>query len=399
MQIHARWRRILGLSLMLLAAGCGDDETTGGPTQLTRDVGVNDVSILYPLPADISLRTSLIGAAASGARGELLPRALYLSLPPLHTTTSNDESYDFLRVVGIRIDPCFPGLDVPSEDACKNQIRLVLQPIMIKQDGSRLVAMDVAVHLFYALDRAELSQVLAEVVALREAAGVAREDGPLDVHPALRSEGVDGAFADGLRDVLLRHAGEKNLTRVTFMGNEQVGLVWRFGGFEYQNGELSPISIKLVDVTEQTFHNEDLAGATFENAGSFPVSPSIDDIRLFFNPTQADAASDAERQAAYDAALRIESPEKNSPDTIDCATCHAAMAARQFAEQRYGLVADGNPNLYQHPDGLPLEGANIEATNELRAFGYLEDRTSISQRVVNETAAVVAHVNEVVVTR
>lgn len=383
---------------MALLAASACSEETEGPKPLTSTVGLQDVSILYPLPSPIGKRTSLIGAAEHGALGALLPHETFEALPPLHTTVSNGANYDFLRVVGIRIDPCFPGLDVPSEAECKNQIRLIMQPVVISNETQRLTTLDLAIHLFYSLDRQELTTVLADVVALREASLVERDSGPLGVHPALASEGVEGPFAVGLRDILLAHAGEQNLTRVTFMGVEQVGQRWFFGGYDIDNGELIPIDIPLIHAEEEKFSNQDLEGKSFENAFIFPPSPAEDDLTLFFDPTQAEAADEPSRLAAYDAALRIENPENNSPDTIDCATCHIANAARRAAERAFAFSAEGRPDAYRGPDGALPEGATIEATNHLRAFGYQDDKPGISQRVVNETTAVVDHVNRFVVT-
>jgi len=206
-------------------------------------------------------------------------------------------------------------------------------------------------------------------------------------------EGVDGAFAVGFRALLLSRVGAQNLVRATFMGSEQVGLTWRFGGFDIDGDIPTPIEIPLVSQLEQIFRNNDETGLTFEDAAAYPASPSEDDFTLFFSASGADAATDAQRRSAYAAAVRIENPLFHSPDTIDCATCHAV---RRHAERAYGLSGEGLEELFLHPTGLPLEGATIEQTNELRAFGYLGNKPSVSQRTVNETAQVVAHVNGVV---
>jgi len=383
---------------VLLAVACADSAATpeaarATPTKLTAMVGVDDVSILYPLPGDPRLRTALLGADEDGPRGPLLPREVHRALPPLDTLMPNDEGYHLLRVVGVRLDPCFPGLGVNDERDCLNQVRLVMQPVVLEPKGTGLTTMDLAVHLFYGLTRDELAGLLQEIVDLRGASAIERSDGPVGIHPALAREGVEGPLARGLRSALLARIGRENLTRVTFMGVEQVGQAWRFGGFDVQGGGLVPMKIPLVDVTEETFQNRDLAGATFSYAATGPISPAPDDIRLLFDPALLASATDEQRRTAYRHALRIESPRTNSPATIDCATCHVTMAARRFAERTHGLSPAGMSDLYQHPRGAPLGGATVERTNELRAFGYFDARPSISQRTVNETAEVVEHVN------
>lgn len=383
---------------VLLAAACsdGNDAAPAKPQMLTSLVGVDDVSFLYPLPADARLRTTLLGADAAGTRGALLPPDIHRALPPLDTIMPNGEGYHLLRVVSVRLDPCFPGLGVKDERDCKSQVRLVMQPVVLPPEGSGLTTMDLAVHLFYALSREELAGLLQELVDLRAASGIERGDGPVGIHRALAREGMEGAFARGARAALMARIGRENLTRMTFMGVEQVGQAWRFGGFDIVGGDLVPMKIPLLDVTEETFRNRDLDGATFSYASTGPVSPATDDIRLLFDPTALAAASDEQRRVAYRHALRIENPTLNSPETIDCATCHITMAARRFAERTHGLSSAGESDLYRHPQGLPLAGATVERTNELRAFGYFDARPSISQRTVNETAAVVERVNTTV---
>lgn len=393
-------RRAAPLAAALVAAlvagevACSTATEPGpaAPRALTVDVGVHDVSFLYPLPPQAQ-RTSLLGAASAGARGPLLPADLYGGLPPLDLLTPNLESYHLFRVVAVRLDPCFPGLGVVDEASCKNQLRLVMQPVVPQVGTQALTTSDTALHLFYALSRVELADVLAQLVELRRASGVA--DGPVGVHPALARDGVEGAFARGARSLLLAHAGRENLTRITFMALEQVGQAWRFGGFEVEGGALRPMLIPLVGVKEQTFQNLDLKGRTFERAATYPASPAEDDLRLLLDPTALEAASPAARLVAYKHALRIENPTAHSPDTIDCATCHVASPARRFAEATYGLSAEG-PERYSHPAGAPLAGATGTATNELRAFGYFGVQPSVSPRAVNETAEVVHRVNATV---
>ena len=359
-------------------------------------VGVDDVSFLYPIPTEPKQRLSLLGANDSGGRGDLLPMDVLRALPPLDTIQPNSDSYYLLRVVSVRVDPCFPGLDVKDEGDCKNQVRLVMQPVVLKAKEPGLTTMDLAVHLFYELTREQIAGLLQELTELREGSKIERSDGPVGVHPALVREGIEGRFASAVRSLLLANVGRENLTRVTFMGVEQVGQVWRFGGFDIEGGKLVPMRIPLVEVTEETFQNRDLRGATFDSSSTAPLSPAVDDIRLLFDPAALSAATNDQRRAAYQHALRIENPTIHSPVTMDCATCHITMAARRFAERAYGLSPDGFADVYSHPRNLPLEGATVAMTNELRAFGYFNDRPSISQRAVNETAQVVEHVNTVV---
>ncbi|MBK6517443.1 MAG: hypothetical protein IPM79_10525 [Polyangiaceae bacterium] len=383
--------RSLGLKSMALVlasvCSCGDDASNPTePSTLTGPVTAQDVSILFPLPAP-PLRTSLIGAEESGTLGPLLPKEIYLELPYVDALLSNEATYPFLRVVSIRFDPCFPGLGEP----CHAQIRLVMQPVTVSDDGEFLETLDAAIHTFYELPIDQWEGCLADVVGAREASSVEGEP-VVGVHPALLTEGVEGAFMTSLREVLLRCAGQQNLTRVTFMGLENLGSRWRFGGYDISAGELVPMVVVGFDeeVVEQTFFNDDATGMTFLEATVSPASPSPDEFALFLSSTRLETSTEEERLDAFRALLRVENPTLNSPATVDCVTCHLAMPVRDFVERTYGLSGDGLEESFVSD----VIGRTAAGTTHLRAFGYFEDKPSISQRTVNETSATVHYVND-----
>ncbi len=388
--------RVLPVATALVPAllACGVETAPDLPKTLEEPVGAYDVSVLFPLP-EPGQQTSMIGADAVGARGVLLPRARYAELPLIDVALNNDQSYGLLRVVSARLDPCFPGLGEP----CEAQIRLVLQPILPSPVGDGLVANDAAVHLFYSLSRDELEAALRLVVELRVRAGFGASDAPLGVHPALEREGVDGPFARGLRAALLTYAGEENLVRVTFMALEGFSDQWRFGGYDVVGGSLVPMQIPGIGSTEQEFLNEDRTGAGFSGVKVAPPSSSADEFSLLLDPIAAAGATAEARAAAFGAALRVESPDRHSPASVDCVTCHVAAPARAFAERTFGLSAVGSPDQWVAADGAAPEGATELPTNGLRAFGILGRAPAVSQRVANETAAVVALVNAEMVGR
>jgi hypothetical protein len=343
-----------------------------------------DVSFLFPLPSALGERTSLIAADESGPLGELLPQDIYLALPLVDAALTNLKSYPLLRVISIRLDPCFPGLGEP----CQHQIRLVMQPVTIAVTGDVLVANDAAVHLFYVLEEDAWLAALREIVRARVRAGVS-EPGVLGVHPALAAEGLNGDFMATVRWVLRHAAGRENLTRVTFMALEAAGVRWRFGGVDVTKEGLVPVPIAGLVSGEQTFVNQDVDGMTFEDAAVSPPSPSPDAFEIFLHPELLAATTEAERAALYGAILRVEHPEKHSPATVDCVTCHLTAPVKTWVERTYGLTPS-TADLYP-TDGL--QGATSAATNHVRAFGYFATSPAISQRTVNETAAVVAYVN------
>jgi hypothetical protein len=108
----------------------------------------------------------------------------------------------------------------------------------------------------------------------------------------------------------------------------------------------------------------------------------------------AEAATVGQRQAAFDAALRIENPHRQTPDTIDCVSCHMAEPARELVAQPLGLSADGNPNAFVADGMIPandlLSTTHVVSTDaglNMHAFSYRRTEPMINRRVINETAA------------
>ncbi len=377
-----------------IAAACSDASPPAEaepPPPITEALRPHDVSILYPLPAP-HLRTTLLGTNSEGARGPLLPQRYFSALPIIEEFAEAGNTYALLRVVSARLDPCFPTLDESAVDGCTPQLRLVFQPVLPVSVDEELVltTVDAALHVFYELSDEELELTLRRVVAARKRALPSDAVSVLGPHPALLAEGPEGAFGEELADALLDVAGEKNLRRITFMGVEGFGLIWRFGGFDVVEGELVPFAIPTVDDDDQIFSNADDDGIDFEGAFALPDVRSSDDIRLLFDSKTALAASREAQLEAYGAALRIESPDFHTPDTIDCVSCHVAASAHAWAEDKLGIDPTTHESAYRGRRGELVAGATVRHTNRLRAFGYFASDVAISQRTANETEAVMA---------
>jgi hypothetical protein len=110
------------------------------------------------------------------------------------------------------------------------------------------------------------------------------------------------------------------------------------------------------------------------------------------NAWRYNASSDA-MKTALQTALDIENPRRQNPDTVDCASCHAAGPLRDRAENK-GIAPMG---LVRFTSSWPLGLINQHELKgdprRVRAFGYFGDRPAFSQRTVNETAAVADAVN------
>ncbi len=356
--------------------GLGDASTaqdTGtsiaGPTGTPQ--ALHDVSVLWPLPTSVNQIDLLLSPTSSGAKGELLPAAIFQKMPQLSPAVYEREK---VRVVALRIDPCFR---FGTSTECSNQLRLVMQPIDTTQ--GKVIPQDAAVHAFYSLTREQLKTLAAAI------AGHSREPTrALDVHPTLANEGLDGTFATRLRALVGEYAGASNLVRATFMQrtNSRQG-TWVFGGFEISGNNTTDITIETMGVKTQEFTT---VGFTIQGTAT-PELKAADNPSLFFNETAVTAAGSDKAQAAYDGVLRVLNPAKHTPETIDCVSCHTATSSKAIGEKLRGFSAANNPNVYKSTFDLAVT-TNTSGPDKLRAFGYFDTQPMVSARVANESAAV-----------
>jgi hypothetical protein len=369
---------------------------------------MNDLSVLMPLPRTQAELDTMLGPSSQGNGGMFLPETLYVQ-----DLNALEMPYQQLKLVAFRLDPCFGPTD-PVADAshCQNQLRLVFQPL-IENDGAGVpaTAADGAVHVFYQLSREQLLAAVDDLVAARRAAGGDDDLGPLAPHPLLVREGLAGSYGNSLASILPKYAGPGNLIRFTSFtistithglapGPASVDQFWLLRGQLVDGTTLSPISIATfpagtVNMTLDAQSTAPLAS----RAAPAPTGP--DDISALMSMNGATAATAAMRQAAFDAALRIENPRFHTPDTIDCASCHMAQPARELVGEIFGLSASGNANAFVAAGTFPA--TDLMATTHLvsadgglnvHAFSYRSHDPMINQRVINETAANVGLVRQ-----
>jgi hypothetical protein len=401
----------LAIAALALAGCTGTAQTTlfdagpqddSGPVQ---GLGLNDVSILFPLGADAG-SVELVSVSASGERGVLLPEDLYDSLGhitgstfigPISPGAQGDALYSNLYVVAARIDPCFASLEPdPTGASCLNQLRLIVQEVTL-QDGAP-AAFDSALHLFYSLSRDELKTFARGVLALRLASGGV-STGPLAPHPLLSAQGLEGPFASGLRALILQFAGAQRLTRVTRFSNHEPEF-WVFDGFDLSS-TLDSTHLIIPTLPDAANTQTFTLGANPANGGDMngqflPETTASADLAPLAGSNTAQLTAPA-RQAAFNALVQIENPALFSPNTIDCASCHLATPTELLvAAPQYGFHESGNdgafaPDLRFVAASALLPTFNPGAQFNLHAFSYVAGTPAINQRVVNESAAIVAY--------
>lgn len=401
----------MGVLALLGLLGCpsspggdsgNDDMQLGGPDMAASvDMGPSrselyntDVTVVYPLPPANDIGLMVWGNTLSNSYGRFVPQTAFAQIPmPLDprpgskTRTTGISAWNELRLVGIRLDPCFGSRGEVPDAQCKNQVRLVFQGIHGVNTTS--VGEDGAIHMLYELPRTELLTLTREIISLTDREG-GYTPGPLGVHPILQRQGVWGSFAQGLKVLLRQYVGEDRAVRMTFFARvDALQSAWRFGGFDHKPAGWERIQIPTTMTTEQ-----ELLGG-FPNAGELAGSTTTpgtsgDDVRLLINSTSANLANDAARRTAFGAALRIEHPAKHTPDTVDCLSCHVAMAARSLGETQYGLSAVGHPDRYTSTRDLRYTPPAEPSLENLHALSYLGTELGINQRTVNETAEIAA---------
>lgn len=108
---------------------------------------------------------------------------------------------------------------------------------------------------------------------------------------------------------------------------------WTFAGFAVS--DLGNFSDK-----DEVFQQHVLSIGT-EDAIAASVEPEIpeseDNFAILIDEEDALAATAEERQAAFDAAARVENPLIHHSLTIDCVSCHLAAPARARALAREDL--------------------------------------------------------------
>ncbi len=254
------------LALCVLLAGCSSSASsdvadggladTGVPDADVPDVNpqvgdggtlvaqMNDLSILLPLATTQADFDAYLPASAAGIGGALVPQGTFTTFNVPGMTAigpgAPELAYSSLRVVAVRLDPCFAQIG-PITDAagCTNQLRVIFQSLAFASGAT--TAEDSGLHAFYALTRKQLTSALEEIIELRKASGGDADLGPLAVHPLVAQQGLSGAMGTGLAKIIQKYAGTSNLTRLTRLYSSSD--TWDFNGIDIAGGKPTPMII------------------------------------------------------------------------------------------------------------------------------------------------------------
>ncbi len=356
-------------------------------------LALNDVTVLLPLPA-IGEWNYLPQPETTTPRGTLLAREVFNQIPQLLAFATNDDIYSAMRAVGVRIDPCFTEGHGPLK--CQNQIRLVWQPL--SDADTETSTFDASMHSFYQLTESEFKLLVSDLKKLKTDFGTDANDlEPLGINPIIKSQGLNSEYYRNFLKIIYSYIGETNFSRVTFMQLSMTGNVWVFGGFDYKNAELKPISIPRVDSFRQTFRNAAVPRPIWFLGGITPEPTQDENFNILTRDSRKLAPTDeAAVIEAAKSALKIENPKFHNPGTVDCVSCHVAQPAKIWAMRQYPWLQLDRLNrdvTYQSKLDIRNLSPMQVHTNILRAFGYFMDMPFIAQRTINESAEVVNYIS------
>lgn len=371
---------------------------------------LNDVSVLFPLPKESDGKSFLLKASDTGERGKLFPQNQRDTISDLIISFDRpepDDIYESIRVLGMRIDPCFKFTSLPIEK-CHPQLRLVWQPTA-GLGTKDVTSFDAAIHSFYSLSNQEFSQLKKELQNLKwknAKYNVSTQRKPLGVHPAFLNKTRRQSFNNDLKSIILKYAGEERLVRFTFMRLLTTDLWWEFGGRDLNPaGIWGYTEIPKLDKKQQKqeFFNEESFRPTAMRGTILPdVNDGTDDLKDLI-PGYGVHDNDAGRllmKKGITAINRIENPNIHHPATLDCVHCHIAEPTKIWMEkEKPEMLKQVNHSQSAYVQDFLGRHNLANVTNDkthnksLRAFGYYKNKPSINQRAINETAAVADYLN------
>lgn len=350
----------------------GESGSTSGPT-LNEPLGMNDVTILVPLPENIDQPVLLRGSESADDGTPFVPKLL---LDRLGSDELFLDAYEQLQLVAVRFDLCDHNAPGPCPLSGEASLRLVFQPLRVKG------AADVGVHAFYAIGETEVPAALR---ALRELAAL--RSGPAEpLAPSVSLATGNVEYTEKLRAFVRAYGGEGRLIRlaVNAQSANSAAVTWFFREFERRGTEFEERSITG---TTETTQRVNFAGDAFFEVE--PVSDAPPGLARVLDRTEFRASSEAEQRAALETLVAIDNPLTNGPDTVACVACHTSTVALATRAKDMNLDPDSLVGRYTTSFDVSV-GAGMSATNDrtLRALGWIGTTPMISQRVANDTALV-----------
>lgn len=324
-----------------------------------------------------------------------------------------------LKIVAFRVDPSAPGTApiLTSVFGSVPQIRLILQPVTINDDGVIQVH-DLTVHLVFNYiksfdppaaeglppravpDDETFQKIVDDLKSLKQFLAEANVDtaGNLTVHPGFE-ENVPG-FRDRVLSFLKRHLKNERLSAVAFMGLDRPE-PWIFFAMTHRNGEMEMS-------THRTLGGKPAQMLTFRGGDHVmpkPMTANIDRSRgvstsVLFSPNAASkfddpVFEDTDLPRLRDISDIIANPETSHFFNTDCVSCHSESARRKELN-----TGDVDPQFrFQLPPGISGVDSELLPQNKwnVRNLGWFQRRTvvpTVTMRTANEAAESADFINK-----
>lgn len=299
------------------------------------------------------------------------------------------------RLASIRVDPCGNSIGRKTTgDACAHELRMVWQPLELV-DG-KVFTKDLNLHSIYRLDEPSFALFLKGLRALRTDSADKSE--ALQPHPIMAKEGSEGAYYNGLMNLLKASVGPKNLHRIAFFADTNPNFMghWPMLAFDIIDGAIvrspSPTlghadgeTQKLVQRIEGAPRRlgEPLPTGNFEN-NLFPLF----DETLAKDETEMLALFGAFLTKKYVSTLAIDNPTIHEPANADCASCHMATIEKFKVKREMESMGLEIPKLEFTSDRWNLETKVDEtfSNTSLQIFSYFKSQSKIAPRAIHDAA-------------
>jgi hypothetical protein len=228
---------VLSLSLFSNSAKASEDKNNWS---------WHDVSIILPLPNHLS-GDPLIRPNSNGLPEEVIPRDSLETLSRLAPLLDLEELYKSLRVIGVQIEPCYSSL-------CRSRIHLVWQSLKEHELGNGLkevLAEPALVHTFYEIPQDEFRTFVRGLKQLKANHPILLEKPTFGPHPLVLKQGLEGAFWQEFRQIVLAFTGPNPVSRFyTARLSPKLG-TWLFDSFEFVS-KTCTLRIKDPDFNDST---------------------------------------------------------------------------------------------------------------------------------------------------
>jgi hypothetical protein len=355
--------------LAVAAIGCSS------PPAPPRELGMNDISILLPLPADAT--TPVLAPFAPMVDASSFAGVVLRGDLGSRTGDSTIELGQF-QIVALRFDVCDRSSVGPCPANVDGRLRLIVQPVIAGANGPTTI--DVASHVFYPIPAADLPDVVDQLRDLA-ALGDTPESDPLEVTPAA----ANPAYIAKLAALVTKYAVPANNVRITAAGQvvDTTPFEWHFRELDWDGSQFAPTLIPEVDEYQQQMQVAD--GDITYQVPSLGVADAPVGFALAIEGSYFKAASPANQALALDALSQILNPTLNDAVNTQCMSCHVATYLASYRAGELGVDPSASPSWYHSSRNISAPFANSDA-RQVRAFGYVDATPVVSQRVVNDTA-------------